>query len=369
MRYYRRKNEPVNKINWCDDSFSVTIRPIQAVRFRHLGRDMKLLDQVAAACRTMNYAHATEKCYTAWVEDYLRFHKRRHGDWVHPKHLREPDVEAFLTYLAVERQLAASSQTQALCALLFLYRAVLRQPLGRLSAFRAKRPERLPTVLSVEEVTRVLTVLDRHPTHGLICRLLYGCGLRIGEACTLRVMDLDFDRRQILIRCAKGFKDRAVPLPHQAVGDLRRQIDRVKVQHDRALARGPLWGWAPVAQSLEHKRPQAGRELGWQFVFPSAVTSTNRVSQRRERWHTAPGVIGSAVKAAAAEAKLAKRVSPHTFRHSFATHLLESGADIRTVQELLGHVDVSTTMIYTHVTQTGSVGVVSPLDRIAAVAR
>lgn len=247
---------------------------------------------------------------------------------------------------------------------MFLYREVLGEPLGRLAAVRAKRPERLPMVLSVDEVKRVLAVLDRHPSHGLLVRLLYGAGLRVGEGCSLRVTDLDFDRRQILVRGAKGYKDRVVPLPRSTDVELKRQLARVQAYHGRALAKGPEWGWAPVPMSLGHKRPEAGREGGWQFVFPSAVTTENRVTRRRERWHTSPSVIGAAVKAAAAEADLPKRVSPHTFRHSFATHLLEAGYDIRTVQELLGHADVSTTMIYTHVVNRGPGGVQSPLDRL-----
>lgn len=326
---------------------------------------MKLLDQLAAACRTMNFARATEACYLAWVEDYLRYHRRVAGQWVHPQHLREAAVEAYLTHLAVDRQLSASSQSQAMCALVFLYRAVLRAPLGRIAAFRAKRPERLPTVLAPDEVRRVLDVLGRHPVNGLLARLLYGCGLRVMEGCTLRVGDVDFARRQILVRGAKGFKDRAVPLPETATAALRVQAGRVKDRHDRARAAGPDGGWAPVPTSLAHKRPSAGRELTWQFLFPSAVTTRCPTTGRRERWHTSSSVIGAAVKAAVAAAGIPKRVSPHTFRHSFATHLLEGGADIRTVQQLLGHADVGTTMIYTHVLRRGACGVRSPLDALA----
>jgi integron integrase len=304
---------------------------------------MKLLDQLAAKCRTMNYARTTEECYRAWVEDYLRFHRDRAGKWIHPHDLREPAVEAFLTHLAVKRRLAASSQSQAMCALVFFYKAVLQCPLGRINAFRAKRPERLPTVLPHEEVRRVLDALDRHPVHGLLARLLYGGGLRVGEGCTLRVQDVDFGRRQIVVRCAKGWKDRTVPLPDSVRPALLRQIDAVKALHGKALAKGPDWGWAPVAIALEHKRPGAGREVGWQFVFPSAVTTRDRETGRCVRWHTSTAVIAAAVKSAATDLGIAKRTSPHTFRHSFATHLLEGGSDIRTVQELLGHADVSTT--------------------------
>lgn len=325
---------------------------------------MKLLERLAAVCRTMNFAKSTEECYCAWIERYLRFHRARAGRWVHPEELREPAAEAFLTDLAVKRQLAASSQSQALCALVFFYREVLGAPLGQLKAVRAKRPERLPTVLSPDEVRQLCGELDQHPTHGLLTRVLYGAGLRVSEGCTLRVQDVDFSRQQIVVRCAKGFKDRVVPLPRTVVARLNEQVERVRGLHAKALAKGPLWGWAPVPISLVHKRPEAGREFGWQFVFPSAVTSEDPATRRRERWHVSAAVISGAVKAAAAKLNFAKRVSPHALRHSFATHLLEAGYDVRTVQELLGHADLSTTMIYMHVLQRGAGGVVSPLDRL-----
>jgi integron integrase len=325
---------------------------------------VKILDQLVMACRTMNFAPSTETCYLSWVEQYLRYHRDLNRKWIHPNELREPAVESFLSHLAVHRQLSASSQSQAMCALVFFYQQVLQQPLGQIAAFRAKRPVRVPTVLSADEVRRVMAELDRQPTMGLLGRILYGGGLRVSEGCELRVMDLDFDRRQIAIRCGKGFKDRLVPLPEKCFVPLRHYLDKVKWQHDKDCAKGPEWGWAPVCDSVRHKMPNDARTWPRQFVFPSAVLRVNDELRRRERWHTATGVIGSAVKDASQRSGVLKRVTPHVFRHSFATHLLEAGSDIRTVQDLLGHVDVSTTMIYTHVANKGSCGVLSPLDRI-----
>lgn len=325
---------------------------------------MKILDQLVAACRTHNFSMATERCYRAWVENYLRFHRSIAGTWIHPQSLRESAVEAFLNELALRRELSASSQNQALCALLFFYKVVLQEPLGRIEAFRAKRPERVPTVLSPGEVRCVLDELNRHPYLGLLGELLYGGGLRVSEGCELRVMDLDFERRQMIVRGGKGWKDRAVPLPGRCVEKLRQHLEHVRLQHERDCAKGPEWGWAPVPPSVQHKMPEDGRHWVRQFVFPSAVSRVNVELQRRERWHLASGVVSRAVKEAGLRAGVMKRVTPHVLRHSFATHLLESGADIRTVQELLGHADVSTTMVYTHVMNRGVLGVISPLDRL-----
>lgn len=281
---------------------------------------MKLLDQLDAAGQTMNFAPATRECYRRWVEDFLRFHCHRAGRWVHPNDLRERGVQEFLSSLAIERQLAASTQSQAMCALVFLFKSVLKEPLGAIVAFRAKRPERLPTVLSLDEVRRVLAALDRAPVLGLICRLLYGGGLRVSEGCELRVMDLDFDRRQMMIRCAKGWKDRAVPLPGSTVEPLRRHLDGVRQWHERDCGKGDRYGWSPVPTSVEHKRPGAGREWGWRFVFASSVCRWNADRTRHERWHVSTATVAAAVKEAGEVAESKKRVTPHVFRHCFATH-------------------------------------------------
>src|SRR5262245_32835145 len=213
---------------------------------------MKLLEQLERACRTMNFSEATQECYRRWVEDYLRYHYRRSGKWVHPGDLRETGTEQFLTHLAVDRRLAASTQSQALCALVFLYRAVLKAPLGEFSAIRAKRPVRLPTVLSVAEVRRVLESLQPKSVHGRMASILYGGGLRVSECCALRIMDLDLDRRQLLIRNSKGWKDRFVPLPARSIDRLERHLQVLAEQHARDADRGEAWGWAPVPVSLEH---------------------------------------------------------------------------------------------------------------------
>jgi integron integrase len=325
---------------------------------------MKLLEQLDLAFATMNFAGETRECYRRWVVDFLQFHRQRRGEWVHPGELREAGVEAFLSDLAIRRRLSASSQSQALCALIFLFKSVLKQELGILAAVRAKRPERVPTVLSADEVRRVLRELDRQPMIGLIGQLLYGAGLRVGEACELRVMDIDFDRRQVIVRCGKGWKDRAVPLPDRTAARLRDHLAPLRDRHADECRTSDDRGWVSVPESVGHKRPGAGREWGWQFAFPSGVVRKSETNSRYERWHVSTATVAAAVKSATDAVGVTKRVSPHVFRHSFATHLLETGSDIRTVQELLGHADVSTTMIYTHVTTKGSLGVVSPLDRL-----
>jgi integron integrase len=272
----------------------------------------------------------------------------------------EREVEAFLTRLAVNRRVAESTQNQALGAILFLYRHVVRKDLGSLDAVRASRPKRLPTVLSKDEARRLIAAMPEKGAHRLIVELLYGTGMRISECCQLRVCDLDFDRGQILIRGAKGNKDRATMLPRSLEERLEAQVEFVRLRHERDVEKGA--GYAPVPTSLEHKRQGAAREFRWQFVFGSTVARPDRETGRVIRWYAHPGAVDRSVKQAADIARIGKRVTCHTLRHSFATHLLENGYDIRTVQELLGHKSVETTMIYTHVMSKPGLGVRSPLD-------
>lgn len=317
-----------------------------------------LLDRVREKCRVLHYAKRTEEAYVDWIRKYILFHEKRH-----PREMGGPEVERFLTHLAVKNHVAASTQNQALSALLFLYKKVLELDLPLVNAVRAKRPERLPTVLSVEEVRKVLQKLP-HDVNGLMVELLYGTGMRLMDCCRLRVKDVDFGRNQIVVRESKGNKDRVVPLPDRLMGRLREQVERVQRLHEQDLADGHGHVWLPTA--LAQKFPNAQRELAWQYLFPSQRLSQDPREQDgpRRRHHVDESVLQKLVHRAAAESGVQKKISCHTFRHSFATHLLESGADIRTVQELLGHADVSTTMIYTHVLQRGASGVRSPLDRL-----
>jgi integron integrase len=273
----------------------------------------------------------------------------------------EAEIRRFLSHLAVEGRVAASTQNQALNAILFLYGQVLERDLGTLGAIeRSRRPERLPVVLTRDEVRRVLTALDGIPR--LVAELLYGGGLRVMEGLQLRVHDLDFDRRQVMVRDGKGMKDRTTVFPETLVGPLREHLDRVQLvwEGDR---RGEIPG-VELPYALAHKYPHAGTEWGWQWVFPSAELSVDPRSGIRRRHHLYETTVQRAMRSAVRLTGLTKPATPHTLRHSFATHLLENGADIRTVQELLGHSNVNTTMIYTHVLNRGPAGVVSPLDRL-----
>src|SRR5262245_7559326 len=325
---------------------------------------MKLLEQLHAACRQQHFAASTEQVYCRWVEEYVRFHKDRCGAWTHPAELGERDIEAFLTHLAVNRKSAESTQNQAFAALLFLYRFVLQRELGDISALRATRPKRLPTVLSVPEVRRLLAAIPAGTMVRLMAELLYGSGLRVQECSTLRVKDVDLDRQQIVVRAGKGKQDRATVLPASAGPALAAQRERVRQAHQRDLRRGR--GYVAVPTSVEHKRHGACREFGWQYLFPSARSVWDDETGHHLRWHASVGTVDRAVRRAALDAQLAKRVSCHTLRHSFATHVLEAGYDIRTVQELLGHKHVETTMIYTHVANLGTLAVRSPLDLASA---
>lgn len=301
----------------------------------------RFLDSVRSALRTRHYSRRTEEAYVAWIRRYIVFHGKRH-----PADMSAVEITRFLTWLAVDRNVAASTQNQALGALLFLYRAVLLVDVPWLDDLvRARRPERLPVVLTRDEVRQVLAGLDGAPR--LMAYLLYGAGLRLLECCHLRVQDVDFVGNQITVRAGKGDKDRVTMLPAVVQPDLSRHLDVVRAQHRRDVARGA--GWVELPTALARKYPNAGREWAWQWVFPATRTYVEPATGQRRRHHLHESVLQRAVKEAVLRAGLSKRAGPHTFRHSFATHLLESGHDIRTVQELFGHRDVSTTMMYTHV--------------------
>ncbi len=315
----------------------------------------RLLDRIRAALRTRHYSPRTEEAYVAWIRRYIFFHDKRH-----PAEMGAPEITHFLSSLAVDGNVAASTQNQALSALLFMYREVLELDLPWLDGIvRAKRPQRLPVVLTRDEVRTVLQPLKGVPR--LMACLLYGAGLRLLECCQLRVQDLDFGANQILVRSGKGDKDRATMLPAAMKADLARHLGTVQQQHQRDLARGA--GWVELPTALHRKYPNAGREWAWQWVFPATRFYVDRVTGQRRRHHLHESVLQRAVKDAVRQAGIPKRAGPHTLRHSFATHLLEDGKDIRTVQELLGHRDVTTTQIYTHVLNRGPpAGVRSPLD-------
>jgi integron integrase len=308
--------------------------------------------------RLRHYSIRTEQAYVDWIRRFVVFHGKRHPDV-----LGAPEVTAFLTHLAVGRNVAAATQNQAKSALLFLYRDVLGRDLPWLDQVeRACTPARLPVVLTREEVAAVLARLGG--THRLLGRLLYGSGLRIMEGVRLRVKDVDFARREILVRDGKGAKDRVTMLPRGLAGALRAHLAEVQERHALDLADGFGEVWLPHA--LARKYPAALREWGWQWVFPAERLSADPRSGAVRRHHLSDQSFQRAMKQAVRDARLAKPATPHTLRHSFATHLLESGYDIRTVQELLGHADVSTTMIYTHVLNRGGRGVLSPLDGLDA---
>ena len=318
------------------------------------GTPPKLLDQVRDRVRRLGYAKRTELSYVHWVKRYILFHGKRH-----PRDMGKQEVEAFLTSLAVERGVAAATQNLALSAILFLYREVLAVPLPWLDdVARAKKPARLPVVLTRSEVQSMLEHTDG--TAGMMLHLLYGTGMRLMECVRLRVKDVDFDLHQITVRDGKGGKDRVTMLPRSLAMSLRAHLAQVKSMHDTDLAAGYGAVWLPDALAVKY--PNAAKAWGWQYVFPAAGISTDPRSGERRRHHVDEKQLQRQMRKAVLAAGIAKPATPHTLRHSFATHLLEGGYDIRTVQELLGHSDVSTTMIYTHVLNRGGRGVVSPLD-------
>ena len=318
----------------------------------------RLLDQVRERLRVKHYSLRTEDAYLHWIKRFILFHDRQH-----PREMGGAQVEAFLSHLATEGRVAASTQNQALSSLLFLYREVLAIELPWMDGIvRAKRPARVPVVLSEAEVKALLAQLDG--TRWLAASLLYATGMRLLEGLRLRVKDVDFQRREIAVRDGKGGRDRRTMLPERLIEPLKTHLERVKALHERDLAEGHGDVYLPFA--LARKYPNAGRSWPWQYVFPAAGRSTDPRGGAVRRHHLDEQVVQRAVAAAARSARIAKPVSPHVLRHSFATHLLEAGYDIRTVQELLGHKDVSTTMIYTHVLNKGGRGVKSPFDRMSA---
>jgi integron integrase len=312
------------------------------------------MDCVREAIQRKHFSYRTEQVYCGWIKRFIHFHGKRH-----PLEMAEPEVNGFLSHLAVEGKVAASTQNQALSALLFLYQDVLGRGLDRIEGVvRAKTPLRLPVVLSRAEVRAVLDQMEGPPR--LMAGLLYGAGLRLRECLELRVKDLDFDRGEITVRRGKGDKDRVTMLPANLHEALHEQLGEARKIYERDLAKGV--GLATVPEALGRKYPSLHKEWGWQWVFPASATTDHPRTGERVRWHTHESVLQRAVKAAVHRAGIAKHVGPHTFRHCFATHLLERGQDIRTVQELLGHKDVTTTMIYTHVLNRGGRGVTSPAD-------
>jgi integron integrase len=319
---------------------------------------VKLLEQVRHVARVKHFSYRTEQCYVYWITRFIRHHGIRHPDT-----MSTPEVEAFLTHLAVAGNVSASTQNQALGALLFLYRDVLHRDIGTLDAVRARRSQRVPTVLSREEVGVFLAAVDQLPTtepYGVMARLMYGAGLRLMECCRLRTKDIDLERGQITVRQGKGDKDRFVMLPARLQAGLREMLLSRRTLHDKDLAKG--LGRVQMPERLTRKFPNADHELGWQFLFASTKLSRCPRTGRIGRHHVHESAVQRAVTRAVRTLKWTKRVTCHTLRHSFATHLLEMGQDIRTVQELLGHNDVSTTMIYTHVMQKAATRVRSPLD-------
>lgn len=313
-----------------------------------------LLERTRHTLRRKHYALKTERAYLRWIKRYILFHGKRH-----PVHLDGKDLEAYLNYLAVKRNVAAATQNQALSAILFLYKHVLHRPLDvEFNSVRAKRPARVPTVLSQDEVRGLLVCMQG--TNKLMAQLLYGAGLRVSECVRLRVKQVDFAQQQLVVRDGKGKKDRVTMLPHSINTSLQQHLVRAKRLHEQDLADG--LGSVYMPHALERKYPQASKNWSWQWVFPSPQISTDPRSGLRRRHHVSPSGLRKAVRRAADLADLNKHVTPHTLRHSFATHLLENGYDIRTVQDLLGHKHVQTTMIYTHVLNRGGLAVRSPLD-------
>lgn len=319
-----------------------------------MGQKSPLLSAVREKLRVKHYSLRTEQSYLYWIKYYIRFQGTRH-----PAEMGASEIESFLTHLAVDRNVTASTQNQALSAILFLYQKVLEIELPCLDdVTRASKPSRLPTVFTSAQALAVINGLPQQ--YILMAELMYGAGLRVMECVRLRVKDIDFDYAQIIVRSGKGAKDRVTLLPKRSVDALHAQIEKVRVMHDREMAQG--FGRVYLPFALERKYPNANRELGWQYVFPAAKRSIDPRSGNEQRHHFGEQSLQRAVKKSIIACGINKQASCHTFRHSFATHLLENGYDIRTVQELMGHKDVRTTQIYTHVMNKGANAVLSPLD-------
>ncbi len=336
--------------------------PIVRIPLTHLGlraepkRRFRLMEQLRRRLRTRHYSRNTEDAYCGWVRRFILFHDRRS-----PATMGEPEIAAYLTHLAVDKNMSASTQNQALHAILFLYQHVFGQPVGFVKVMLpARRPVRPPIVLSQAEVRTVLAAMRGVPR--LCATLMYGSGLRLSECLSLRIKDVDLDRREILVRAGKGDKDRRVPLPATAMPALRVLMERVRKQHMQDLAHGV--SGAALPQAPGRKLPNADRDWAWQFVFPATRVYQEKATGIRRRHHLHETVIQRAMTEAVRASRISKRATCHSLRHSFATHLLEAGADIRTIQELLGHSNVQTTMKYTHVLNRGGLGVQSPADRL-----
>lgn len=314
----------------------------------------KLLDQVSDAIRIKHYSFRTEKTYVEWIKRFILFHNKRH-----PKEMGADEIQAFIAHLATERTVSASTQNQALSAVMFLYRHVLKKDVDIPSdSFRAQKSKTLPVVLTQQEALAVIKNMTG--VAQLMTKILYGSGIRLAECLRLRVKDIDFGNRQIMVRDGKGEDDRATILPDSVIPLLEAHLKTVQAIHQKDLKDG--FGETSLPYALSKKYPSAAKEWMWQYVFPASVRSVDPVSKRTKRHHLDPSVLQKAIRQSALSIGLTKPVTPHTFRHSFATHLLQSGYDIRTIQELLGHKDVKTTMIYTHVLQRGGLAVKSPLD-------
>ena len=316
---------------------------------------MKLMDQVRVALRTLHYSRRTEESYTGWIRRFILFHGKRH-----PAEMGTLEIQRFVESLAVQRHIAASTQNQALAAILFLYSHVLLKEIGLVELARAKRPERLPVVLTREEVRTFLSVMKGVPR--LVGMPLYGGGLRLDEGVSVRVKDIDLGYHQVTIRDGKGRKDRVTMMPVSLTADLQAHLTRVRCLHEKDLASGAGRVWLPDALAVKYSN--ADREWGWQWVFPASRRYYDEETHFERRWHIDESVVQKTMKATLQRTGIAKPATPHTLRHSFATHLLEDGYDIRTVQELLGHKDVRTTQIYCHVLNRGGLGVRSPADRL-----